>query len=129
MKKSGGFSLFVYVLYLLLGGGGAIYHYLASQSHNEGLENLGHAIIFLFGLVAAAVGLLGLILKLIHMASGAGFFGFLCALLDVAVVVLLVVLLMDQPGESLDPMAFAYLSPIFLASGASAVCNLASMGR
>ena len=86
MKKSLIPSLIVYILYTLLGGGMAVYNYIAIQKHNAeggGLEGLGLAILLIVGIVIFGVGIIGLILKLIHIKSGWGFFGVLCLLLDI----------------------------------------------
>lgn len=91
--RKGGFSFVCYVLYTLLGGGMAIYNYIAIQKFNEqggGFEGLGLALLLVLSIIVLGVGVVGLILKGIQMGTGWGFFGFLCVILDIAVVAVLV---------------------------------------
>ena len=124
MRKSGGFSLFVYLLYLVGGLGFAIYSYIASQSA-EGWDGLGYALLMIVGIIAGGVGLVGLIFKLLHMASGFGLFGFLCMLLDIAVIAYLVCALVD--GNA-DVSALILIGPFTVLSFISLISNAASLG-
>ncbi len=84
--KSGILSLLCYGLYALGGGGMAVYYYIALQKFNEnggGLEGIGYVILFVLGLIVCAAGILGLILKGLHIGTGWLLFGLLCLLFDV----------------------------------------------
>jgi hypothetical protein len=123
MRKSVGLSLPVYILYLLGGIGLAIYHYIAAQN-SDNWEPLGHVLIMIVYLCVAAVGLVGLIFKGIHIASGFGLFGFICALIDIAVIVFFVMTIASSgTGISVLPIVFISLS------GISMISNFASMAR
>lgn len=86
MRKSGIVSFIIYLIYALGGGGMVLYNYIAIENHEGGLEGIGYAILFILGIILGAAGLLGVILKGIHLGTGWGFFGFLCLLLDIAFV-------------------------------------------
>ena len=121
MRKSVGLSLPVYILYLLGGIGLAIYHYIAAQN-SDNWEPLGHVLIMIMYLCVAAVGLVGLIFKGIHIASGFGLFGFICALIDIAVIVFFVMTIASSgTGISVLPIVFISLS------GISMISNIKSM--
>jgi hypothetical protein len=123
MRKSVGLSLPVYILYLIGGIGLAIYHYIAAQN-SDNWEPLGHVLIMIVYLCVAAVGLVGLIFKGIHIASGFGLFGFICALIDIAVIVFFVMTIASSgTGISVLPIVFISLS------GISMISNFASMAR
>jgi hypothetical protein len=123
MRKSVGLSLPVYILYLLGGIGLAIYHYIAAQN-SDNWEPLGHVLIMIVYLCVAAVGLVGLIFKGIHIASGFGLFGFICALIDIAVIVFFVMTIASSgTGISVLPIVFISLS------GISMISNFVSMAR
>ena len=121
MRKSVGLSLPVYILYLIGGIGLAIYHYIAAQN-SENWEPLGHVLIMIVYLCVAAVGLVSLIFKGIHIASGFGLFGFICALIDIAVIVFFVMTIASSgTGISVLPIVFISLS------GISMISNIKSM--
>ena len=85
MRGRGIFSFIVYLLYLLFGGGLAIYMMIAAEKHNEaggGWDGIGIALLLVFGICLAAYGLVGVVLKGVHLGTGWGFFAFLCILLD-----------------------------------------------
>lgn len=87
MRKAGWFSFIYYLLYAIGGFGMAIYNYIAIQKLNAeggGLEGIGLALLMIVGIIFGAAGLLGVILKLVHMKSGWVLFGLLCIALDVA---------------------------------------------
>ena len=129
MRKSGIVSFLVYLIYVLGGGGLALYNYIKIENHEEGWEGLGYAVLLILGIVLGAAGLLGVILKGIHLGTGWGFFGFLCILLDIAFVVVFISMVL--PGgnnveaatlEDILP-AIPFLSATFI----SFVFNIASM--
>lgn len=123
MRKSVGLSLPVYILYLIGGIGLAIYHYIAAQN-SDNWEPLGHVLMMIVYLCVAAVGLVALIFKGIHIASGFGLFGFICALIDIAVIVFFVMTIASSgTGISVLPIVFISLS------GISMISNFASMAR
>ena len=122
MKKGGLLSLIVYILYTLLGGGLAIYCRVGIND-NSGWEGLGLAIVMVIGLVLGAAGLVGVILKLIHMASGWGFFGVLCILLDIAFIGVFVSSMIEN-SLTLDAV---YVILFIGASLASLIANIKSM--
>ena len=89
MRKVGMVSFVIYLLYTLLGGGMAIYNYIAIQKYNadgDGLGALALAVLFFLSLIVLGVGVLGLILKGIHLGTGWVLFGLLCMILDFACV-------------------------------------------
>ncbi len=89
MRKVGMVSFVIYLLYTLLGGAMAIYNYIAIQKHNadgDGLGALALVILFFLSLIVLGVGVLGLILKGIHLGTGWVLFGLLCMILDFACV-------------------------------------------
>lgn len=136
MKKGGILSLICYIIYTLLGAYLVIDANIKIDKLNEaggGFEGIGYAIILVLGIVLGAVGLGGVILKLIHMASGWGFFGFLCVLLDIVFV--LAFISMALPGGEISQIGQMELSevlvvlPFIAASVASAVSNIISMKK
>ena len=125
MRKSGGFSLFVYLFYLVCGLGLGIYFYIAAQNA-EGWDGLGYALLLVVCAVAAGVGLLGLLLKLIHVGTGWGFFGFLCMLVDLAVIAYIAYVCYDGGLNSSAIVLFGL--PIIFSVG-SFISNIKSLGR
>lgn len=125
--KRGILSFVIYVIYTLLGGGMAIYNYIALQQHNAaggGLNGLGMAILMIAGIVVFGIGVVGLILKSLHMRTGFGFFGFLCFALDVACVILYLTLFM---GEGMTMPDTLVIMAVAVPSMLSASSNLKSM--
>ena len=123
MRKNGGFSFICYLLYLVGGLGFAIYSYIAAQGA-EGLDGLGYALLMIVGLIAGGVGLVELVLKLLHMATGWGFFGFLCMLVDIAVVAYLVYAFID--GNA-DTSSLILIGPCVVLSTGAFISNIKSM--
>ncbi len=126
MRKSGGFSLIGYIIYLLGGLGLVLYSYLAAPNA-EGWEGLGIAVLIVLGIIIAGVGLVGLVLKLLHMGTGAGFFGFLCVLVDLLVIGVMVYSLIDGgiSTENLDSIIFPGVVGVI--SIGSLISNIKSM--
>jgi hypothetical protein len=102
MRKSGGFSLACYIIYLLGGLGLVLYSYIVAPTL-EGWEGLGILVLIILGIYSAGIGLVGLILKLLHMGTGAGFFGFLCVLVDLFVIGVVVYACFDGSVSLNDP--------------------------
>lgn len=133
MRKCGVFSFVVYLLYTLAGGGMVLYNYIAIQKHNAeggGIEGLGLAFLFVLGIICGAAGLVGVILKLIHMKSGWVLFGLLCIALDLVFVAAWIS--MTAPGGNMDQIVFNDILPVIpfiLISLASAVTNAISLKK
>lgn len=133
MRKCGVFSFVVYLLYTLAGGGMVLYNYIAIQKHNAeggGIEGLGLALLFVLGIICGAAGLVGVILKLIHMKSGWVLFGLLCIALDLVFVAAWIS--MTAPGGNMDQIVFNDILPVIpfiLISLASAVTNAISLKK
>ena len=125
MRKSSGFSLALYIGYLICGIGSAVYCYLAAQNA-EGWDGLGYAVLLILGLGVAAVGLVAFVFKLLHMATGWGLFGFLCMLLDLGVIAACVFLTADGGLDSSAIVLFGL--PIVFSVG-SFISNIKSLGR
>lgn len=131
MRKSGFVSFIIYLIYALFGGGLALYNYIKAENHESGWEGLGYAILLILGIILCAAGLLGVILKGIHLGTGWGFFGFLCILLDVAFVVVFISMVLpggnNAQAATLEDIlpAIPFLSATFI----SFVFNIASMRR
>ena len=115
---------------MLYGGGQAIYSYVMTQKISEsggGWEGLGHAIVMILAIVLAGVGLIGVILKGIHLKTEWGFFGVLCILFDLAFAAVLVTSVMSNDGlADNDPtLLFVFAIPVAV----TFVCNILSMKR
>ena len=127
--RRGIFSLICYILYTLAGGALAIYGKLEADRINAsggGWEGLGAAIVFIIGLIALAVGVAGLLFKGLHIGTGWGIFGFVCILLDLAVIIALVSTMFSGSGSfEFNPVA-AILCGII---GISFVSNVESLRR
>ena len=61
-----------------------------NQGNYEGFEGLGAGLGLAIFLIFTIILAIPFVLKLIHVISGWGFFGFLCVLVDIAFVVLIV---------------------------------------
>ena len=135
MTKKGVFSFILYLLYLFVGGAIAVYNNVAIEKNNEAggnVNSIGLAIVLIFGILLAAYGLAGIILKGIHLISGWGFFAFLCVLLDLAAICIWIDALAPSGalfslGNTLTDFLLI-LVPISL-SALSVVSNIRSMRR
>ena len=126
MKKGGILSLIVYILYTLGGGALALYSKIGIDKVNAnggGWEGLGYAIMLVFGIILAGVGLVGVILKGIHLKTDWGFFGVLCILFDLLCVGVLAVFTFGEGGTSAD---FVGLLPFVIPSVVALVGNILS---
>ena len=120
-------SFVIYIIYALLGGGTAIYNYIALGRHNEaggGLDGLGLAILMIAGIVVLGIGLVGLIFKSLHLKTGWGFFGFLCLVLDLACVAVFLYLFLGEGVNTTDTLV---IIGVAIPSMLSALSNLKSM--
>ena len=125
--KRGILSFVIYVIYALLGGGTAIYNYIALQQHNAaggGINGLGMAILMIAGIIVFGIGAVGLILKSLHMKTSFGLFAFLCFALDVACVIVYMSLFM---GEGMTMPDTLIILAVAVPSMLSALSNLKSM--
>lgn len=129
MRKVGMVSFVIYLLYTLIGGGMAIYNYIAIQKHNllgDRLEVIGLAILFALSLIVLGVGVLGLILKGIHLGTGWVLFGLLCMILDFACVAVIWTELVAGADNLTNGLICIALSiPSVISFG----CNLRSLAR
>lgn len=129
MRKVGMVSLVVYLLYTLLGGGMMIYNYIAIQKHNAeggGLEGIGLAFLFILSVIVLAIGVLGLILKGIHLGTGWVLFGLLCMILDFVCVAYIWVEMVAGAGSWINGLIYSAFS---LPSVISFCCNSSSLKR
>ena len=134
MRKIGIVSFIIYLIYALGGGGLALYNHFAIQEHNAnggGLEGPGLAILFILGIILGVAGLVGVILKGLHLGTGWGFFGFLCLLFDIALAVVFISMVIPG-GDNVEATTINDMLPAipFLASSlVSFFCNIASLRR
>ena len=103
----------------------------ANQGNYEGFEGLGAGLGFAILLIFTIILAVPFVLKLLHVLSGWGFFGFLCVLVDIAFIVLLVYgMITSVPsGASFD---FVESLPMIGAISAIAVAlgsDVMSLGR
>ena len=130
MKKSGLLSLIVYILYTLGGGALALVSKINIDNLNAnggGWEGLGYAIVMILGIILAGIGVIGIILKGIHLKTEWGFFGVLCILLDLAFAAVLVASVMSNDGLSGNDPALLVILAIPVVT--SFVGNILSMKR
>ena len=127
--KRGIFSLICYILYTIAGGALSIYGKLEADRINEsggGWEGLGAALVFVVGLILLGVGLLGLLLKGLHMGIGWGIFGFACILYDLAIIIALASTMFSGSGNfDFNPIVAIMCS----IQGISLVSNFESLRR
>ncbi len=123
------FSLVCYILYTLAGGALAIYGKISVDRINAsggGWDGLGAAIVLILGLIVLAVGVAGLIFKGLHIGTGWGIFGFVCLLIDLAIIAVLVYNMFEGEGS----FVFNPVSGIICGiSMLSVVSNFESMRR
>ena len=128
--RKGGLSFVLYLLYTLLGGAMCIYNYIAIQRFNEqggGWEGLGLALLLVLSVIVFGVGVIGMILKGIHIGTGWGFFGFLCVVFDLACIAVLVSQVFMN--DSVDVVEAWPIIAITMLPVASAISNLVSIRR
>ena len=131
MKKVGILSLIVYILYTLGGGALALYSKIGIDKVNAnggGWEGLGFAIILIVGILFGGYGLVATIFKLVHMATGWGFFGVICLLMDIALVSTFSIAFAETvSAEGLSDTSSLLIIPFVLVSMVSFVANLKSL--
>ena len=89
--RKGKLALVMYIIGTLFAGGGALYCYLTATNNTEGgLENLGYAILMVYGLILFAFYAALLLIKVFYLISGWKIFPFLCMLADLGLVGLVV---------------------------------------
>ena len=125
MRKSGGFAFICYLIYTILGVAAVIYNRIGIEI-SEDLAPIGYAILFMFALVFAAASAVGLILKLLHMGTGFGLFGFLCILVDIAFIVFFGWAVVENASLG-DPVSMIIPIAIALISGISFISNIRSL--
>lgn len=90
-RKSGLVSLFIYIAMFLGYGITSLVIYISAQNGAyEGWDGLGMAILMVIFMIFAAVAGVAMLLKIVHVAAGWGFFGFLCTLIDFAALAILI---------------------------------------
>lgn len=105
--RRGILSFIFYILYTLTGGGLAIYAKIEAdriQASGGGWEGLGAAILLILGIIVAGVGLVGVLFKALHLGTHWGIFGFICLLLDVAIIVVLVSNMFESGSFVFNPL-------------------------
>ena len=127
--KRGIFSFIIYLICTVLGGALLIYAKIEADrinSNGGGWEGLGVAVLLILGIIVGAVGLAGLIFKGLHMGTGWGFFGFVCILIDLAIIAVLVYNMFSGEGSFAFNPVSAIICGIF---GISVVSNFESLRR
>jgi hypothetical protein len=131
MRKKGVFSFINYLLYLVLGGGAAIYVNAVIDKKIEAggdFESVMLAGLLMLLYFAVIYGGVGVLLKGIHMISGWGLFGLVCMLLDFwAIDLWLNVLLPSGDIGEIKDMLFAIVPLIF--SVISLISNALSLRK
>ncbi len=90
MKK--GFLSFIIYLVLFVGSGIitlTTYLDLEKANGQEGFEALGLGILLALFIIVTIVLAVAFLFKIIHVATGWGFFGFLCSIIDLALIAVL----------------------------------------
>jgi hypothetical protein len=126
--KRGGFALISYILYTVLFGGLTLmFYYEMDKLKDEKLFG-AFALIFLvlIGLcVSLAIGgLVAVVLKLLHMATGWPVFGILCITIDVGMVGCVITSIVELGSNS--SATFVFFIPLLLSIGAL-ISNIRSL--
>ncbi len=131
-RKSRLISLFIYIAMFLGYGITALVIYIGAQNGAyEGWDGLGMALLMIIFMIFAAVAGVAMLLKIVHVASGWGFFGFLCTLIDFAALAILIFYIVNGvSGEaSLDLLEGWYILLPIPALLVSFPANIKSLGR
>ena len=134
MKK--GFISFIIHLFLFVGSGiFTLTTYLDLQKANgssEGFEALALGIVLALFLVATVAFGVSFLINLIHVLSGAGFFGFLGSIVDLGFIAFLAYSIYSSTVEGGGALDLSSTLPIFVVIAALSVSfigNVASMRR
>ena len=126
--KRGGFALITYILYTVLFGGLTLmFYYEMDKIKDEKLFGaLALVILVLIGLcVSLAIGgLVAVVLKLLHMATGWPVFGILCITIDVGTVGCVITSIVELGSNS--SATFVFFIPLLLSIGAL-ISNIRSL--
>jgi hypothetical protein len=127
MKKIGIIPLIIYILYTLAGGGLAIYCRLAIDQLGEdaGFNGLGLALVMVVGMVIAVVGLIGVILKALHLKTESIVFGSLCSFFDV----FCICSLLDVGTGATAMDVIVSVLPFLSVIAVTLICNLISLKK
>ena len=127
MKKIGIIPLIIYILYTLAGGGLAIYCRLAIDQLGEdaGFNGLGLALVMVVGMVIAIVGIIGVILKAIHLKTESVVFGYFCACFDV----FCICSLLDVGTGATAMDVIVSVLPFLCVIAVTLICNLISLKK
>ena len=124
MRKGGAFALIVYILYTLFFGGIFVFVLNGVLNGEAGIGGIG---VFLGNMIIggfAVSGLVAIILKVIHMATGWIVFGILCVLIDINAVYTLVASIISV--GAITAVTLVLILPLALAIGAL-VSNIKSL--
>ncbi len=137
MKKA--IPVISYLAYLALGAYLAISSKIeleelsdkTADSFGQGLANgiggIGLAIVMVLGLIYSAAALLGLIMKLLHNASGWGFFGLLSIIFDLAFTVVHGYIMLYALNGGTEMQTVAIFGGLLVLSAASLVANCSAL--
>ena len=124
--KKGGFALFVYAFYTIACLGWIAYtRFVVVGETFEGWEGLGYALLLILALVVLVPSVVGLILKLIHRASGWAFMGVLCILVDLSFITTIIYSVVESGDFASIPVM---LIPMAISVGAL-ISNIKSLRR
>lgn len=126
MRRGGVFALIFYILYTLFFGGIAVFLAIALKNDNgsAGIGGIGVALGIMIIASLAVGGLLAIILKLVHMATGWFVLGILCVLIDIRTVYTLAVSIISV--GAINGVTLVLILPLALAIGAL-VSNIRSL--
>lgn len=133
--KKGMLSFLIHLILFVGSGVFALTTYLDLQKANgnsEGFEALALGIVLALFLVLTVAFGVSFLINLIHVLSGAGFFGFLGSIVDLGFIAFLAYSIYSSTAESGGALDVAANLPIFLVIAAlfvSFIGNVASMKR
>lgn len=133
--KRGMISFIIHLLLFVGSGIFALTTYLDLQKANgssEGFEALALGIVLALFIVATVAFGVSFLINLIHVLSGAGFFGFLGSIIDLGFIAFLAYSIYSSTAESGGALDIASSLPIFAVIAAlciSFIGNVSSMKR
>jgi hypothetical protein len=133
--KKGMLSFLIHLILFVGSGIIALTTYLDLQKANgssEGFEALALGIVLALFLVLTVAFGVSFLINLIHVLSGAGFFGFLGSIVDLGFIAFLAYSIYSSTAESGGVLDLSSTLPIFLVIAAlfvSFIGNVASMKR